>query len=49
MISSVVSLGRGGKACALSAGPKVLSHRILSKGPWAVDGRQSANGLRDAG
>jgi hypothetical protein len=49
MISSVVSLPRGGKACALSAGPKVVSHRILSKGPWAVNGRQSAIKLREAG
>ena len=40
MISSLVSLPRGGKACALSASPKVVSH-ILSKGPWAVNGRQS--------
>jgi len=27
MISSVVSLGRGGKSCALSVGPKVLGRR----------------------
>lgn len=49
MISSLVNLPRGGKARALSAGPKVASHRILSKGPWAVNGRQSATGLREAG
>ena len=49
MISSVVSLPRGGKASALSAGPKVVGHRILSKGPWAANGRQSATRLREAG
>ena len=50
MISSGVSLGRGGKSCALSAGPKVLSHRILCKAPRAVDGRRSATRLtREAG
>ena len=49
MICSVVSLPHGGKACALSKSPKVVSHRILSKGPWAVNGRQSATGLREVG
>jgi hypothetical protein len=49
MISSVVSLPRGGKACALSTSPKVVSHRILSKEPWAVSGRPSATRLREAG
>ena len=50
MISSVVSLGRGGKSGALSGGAKVRSQRILSKAPWAVDGRRSATRLtREAG
>jgi hypothetical protein len=40
-ISFVVSLGRGGKSFALSAGPKVLSHTIPSKARWAINGRRS--------
>jgi hypothetical protein len=40
-ISFVVSLGRGGKSFALSAGPKVLSHAIPSKARWAINGRRS--------
>jgi len=33
--SFVVSLGRSGRPRVLSAGPKLLSHRIPSKAPWA--------------
>lgn len=45
-----IGMGRGGKSCALSAGQKVLSHRILSKAPWAVNGQGSATRLlREAG
>jgi hypothetical protein len=40
-ISFVVSLGRGGRPGVLSAGPKLLSHRIPSKAPWAVSARRS--------
>ena len=29
--------------------PKVVTQRILSKGPWAVNGRQSETRLREAG
>jgi hypothetical protein len=42
-ISFVVSLGRGGRPRVLSAGQKLLSHRIPSKAPWAVDGRRSCD------
>jgi len=42
-ISFVVSLGRGGRPRVLSTGPKLLSHRIPSKAPWAVNGRRSCD------
>ena len=43
-ISCVVSLGPGRKSCGLSAGPKVLGRRIVSKAPRAVNCRWPATG-----
>jgi hypothetical protein len=42
-ISFVVSLGRGGRPRVPSTGQKLLSHRIPSKAPWAVNGRRSCD------